>query len=231
MQPQGHRGGTWDICPCKCPRGLVLWDHFLGPLGCETPTGRCVKGSSCPQPRAALSRVHGLLSPAHKRSLSSPSLGTLLPCSSHLCTFPPPCTPGQRWTSSYCCFCCWGSSLSCSSKEWVSPCGCWAGAGDVELGPPGDPTRSEGTKSRRRLWDGLTCKDLRALSAVPTRTASRERVQVPFQGLRAGSVPPWGRLGLGPLLKGRGFVLSWGGPMRQSQWLLQTFHKDTAKGQ
>ena len=74
----------------------------------------------------------------------------------------------------------------------------------------------EGTKSRRRLWDGLTGKDLRTLSAVPTRTAPRERVQVPFQGLRAGSVPPWGRLGLGPLLKGRGFVLCWAVPMRQS---------------
>ena len=46
--------------------------------------------------------------------------------------------------------------------------------------------------------------------------APRERVQVPFQGLRVESVPPWGRLGLGPLLKGRGFVLCWAVPMRQS---------------
>ena len=118
-----------------------------------------------------------------------------------------------------------GESLWVLGRGW----GCGAG--------PGSRARLvtrpawEGTKSRRRLWDGFTGKDLRALSAVPTQTASRERVQVPFQGLRGGSVPPWGRLGLGPLLKGRGFVLSWGGPMRQSQWLLQTFHKDTAKGQ
>ena len=48
-----------------------------------------------------------------------------------------------------------------------------------------------------RFRGDLTSKDLRSLSAVPIPTATRERAQVPFQGLRVGSVPPWGQTGAG----------------------------------
>lgn len=60
-----------------------------------------------------------------------------------------------------------------------------------------------------------------------------------FQGKSSGSFPrsqsrvspSMGQTGAGAPSQGERICAFLGGPMRQSQWLLQTFHKDTAKGQ
>lgn len=189
---EGHLGHLSS----EVSKGLVPWERFLGLRACETPTGRCVKGSFCPQPRSSSVQILRLPSSAQKSSLSAPFLGTLLPSAAASASSR---HPRLTWTSP--CSCCWESCLSCSSKEWVRACGGWAGGDDVEVGwqqhLDGDLTSLGGDKSRMRLWDDLTSKDLRSLSAVPIPTATRERVQVPFQGLRVGSVPPWGQTGAG----------------------------------
>ncbi|KAB1254838.1 hypothetical protein Cadr_000028764 [Camelus dromedarius] len=164
--PPGNRRGTWDICPRKCPRWLILWERFLGLCGGETPTGRCVKGSFCPQ-------FFSPPSSAHKSSLSLPFPGALLPSSSHLCIFPPSQTEMDRL-------------LLLLLLLGVFPLVFFQGVGDeaVEVGWGAAPG---GQESGMRFWDDLTSRDLRSLSAVPTPTAARER------GDFLSKVSEWGR--------------------------------------
>ena len=169
-------------------KGAGPWEHFLGPLGCETPPGRCVKGSSCPQPRGgsvqsarpSLICTHArsvLTLPGHSAPLLQPPL--------HLSTPLHPQTEMDKFLLLLLLLGVFPFVLFQGVGESLWELGRGRGRG----GGPGSgahlvtrPTR-EGTKSRTRLRGGLSGKDPRALSAVPTWTAPRERVQVPFRGL------------------------------------------------
>lgn len=60
------------------------------------------------------------------------------------------------------------------------------------------PLREDQVKDE--VLGDLTREDLRSVSAVLTPTATREKVQVPFQGFRMGSIIPGDRWVLGVLL-------------------------------